>query len=733
MKETQVYSIRKNKVVGACSVLLATMAFAVLLQGKVSADEVTVPQGSPIVALSEQKDNSTVGYEVANVEQPVSAAMPRDSREGQPLTEGTGFRSADSQIISEATTVEPTQTVENTTQGTVKVSSNDGYNKTSSFELTTHLTAPAKAGDKIEYLFTNTNPSILNDKPIVTQDGASIGRFAVKTLKDNVNATVNPSVQGRENLDVIAQQYLLTANFTKAVESLADVTYKFSVNNERSGVLVSDREKDYLVNVKTASGVVAETTTKVPKQVGVDQKDLAYATDDVNGVLQKDGTYGEFNVGSSLVIPSEKKLKAGDTITIEALKNVSFDVDKSSVGKELIMSANRAVYADTAKNSHGTYLYDKGTLKLKVKEIAANKAVFEVLEDNQETDRVFFIGIPSTVLGIEGASGNSIPFETKITVSGSQELTGADSANIIVTGGNVSAEAIGKGKLLVKYLTDDNRTLEVMPVTEAKIGTDYTTQAKKFKDWELKTTPSNATGKYAKGTVEVAYIYTAAKGSVNVEYRDLAGKEIQASVVDSKDLKVGTEYDTKDHKPEMIKAADGKVYKFVKLGEKSAAEVGKVTEGTQTVVYLYDEVKGSVVVRYVDESGKEIAEQVVDTKDSSVGTEYDTTDHKPNKIMKDGKEYDFVKVAEDSAAEKGTVKEGETKVTYVYKEVVKPVETPKEDPKQPEQPKPEEPGKPQPQPSLPNTGTASSVLGFVGTGILSMLGLVGLKRKKEAE
>ena len=45
----------------------------------------------------------------------------------------------------------------------------------------------------------------------------------------------------------------------------------------------------------------------------------------------------------------------------------------------------------------------------------------------------------------------------------------------------------------------------------------------------------------------------------------------------------------------------------------------------------------------------------------------------------------------------------------------------------PEEPKPQEPKKP----SLPNTGTASSMLGFVGTGILSMLGLVGMKRKKD--
>lgn len=55
----------------------------------------------------------------------------------------------------------------------------------------------------------------------------------------------------------------------------------------------------------------------------------------------------------------------------------------------------------------------------------------------------------------------------------------------------------------------------------------------------------------------------------------------------------------------------------------------------------------------------------------------------------------------------------------------------------PEEPKPEQPKKEEPKPqepkkpSLPNTGTASSMLGFVGTGILSMLGLVGLKRKKD--
>lgn len=56
----------------------------------------------------------------------------------------------------------------------------------------------------------------------------------------------------------------------------------------------------------------------------------------------------------------------------------------------------------------------------------------------------------------------------------------------------------------------------------------------------------------------------------------------------------------------------------------------------------------------------------------------------------------------------------------------------KEVPVTPESPEPQKPQEPN-KPSLPNTGTASSMLGYVGTGILSMLGLVGAKRKKEAE
>ena len=76
--------------------------------------------------------------------------------------------------------------------------------------------------------------------------------------------------------------------------------------------------------------------------------------------------------------------------------------------------------------------------------------------------------------------------------------------------------------------------------------------------------------------------------------------------------------------------------------------------------------KGKVVVNYVDETGNPIKKSIEDTPDSNIDTLYDTTDHKPKIIGKDGKLYLFSKVKEGDH-EKGKVVEGTTSVTYIYK------------------------------------------------------------------
>ena len=78
---------------------------------------------------------------------------------------------------------------------------------------------------------------------------------------------------------------------------------------------------------------------------------------------------------------------------------------------------------------------------------------------------------------------------------------------------------------------------------------------------------------------------------------------------------------------------------------------------------------------------------------------------------------------------------GEVENTFVNivngQEMTAKVTTHTPEPPKPEEPgKPEEPEKPNPQPLLPNTGSAASMLPFIGI-VSGLLGLTGLKRKKD--
>ncbi|HEM2829107.1 TPA: MucBP domain-containing protein, partial [Streptococcus suis] len=165
---------------------------------------------------------------------------------------------------------------------------------------------------------------------------------------------------------------------------------------------------------------------------------------------------------------------------------------------------------------------------------------------------------------------------------------------------------------------------------------------------------------------EVTYVYKEVKGSVVVNYISTTGEELQAQVVDTPESSTGTEYDTTDVKPETITTKDGRTFKLVPQLTQGT-EKGDVVPGVTEVTYVYEEVKGDVVVNYVNTDGKVIATQVVDTKTTSTGTAYDTTDNKPEKIVEDatGDVY-YYKEVQAGSNETGKVVEGTTEVTYVY-------------------------------------------------------------------
>ncbi|WP_410531081.1 MucBP domain-containing protein [Streptococcus sp. VEG1o] len=218
----------------------------------------------------------------------------------------------------------------------------------------------------------------------------------------------------------------------------------------------------------------------------------------------------------------------------------------------------------------------------------------------------------------------------------------------------------------------------------------------------------------------VTYIYEIVKGDVIVKYVDLNGTEIKESVKDMDQASTGTDYNTHEDNRPLTVEKNGKIYELVPAGNyavgnvdqngrltTSGAEIGKVVEGTTEVTYVYKEKsKGDVVIKYVTIDGTEIKEPQEDTPSSYVGTPYDTTDNKPTVIEKDGKRYFFAKVKEGDH-ETGTVVEGTTHVTYIYREYgsylpyIPGVDTPGDRPPVPYDDTPLEPEDNPPLPYIP--------------------------------
>ena len=231
----------------------------------------------------------------------------------------------------------------------------------------------------------------------------------------------------------------------------------------------------------------------------------------------------------------------------------------------------------------------------------------------------------------------------------------------------------------IAYNTKENADEKPEKLTDAN-GNVYYLKADATKtavNDEEKDAPAEE-GTVVEGVTKVTYVYEKA-GSVIVNYKIKDGDALTGTVVGdesktvasgTKDVdngKPGTAYNTADNgmKPERIKTADGKVYQ---LESTEGDETGEVVAGeTKEVTYVYNEVKGNVVVKYVDTEGNTLADDEQDETDASLNVKYDTTDHKKESIEKDGVKYYLTeKALKDGSKETGDVVEGTTEVTYVY-------------------------------------------------------------------
>ncbi|HFU4122002.1 TPA: MucBP domain-containing protein, partial [Streptococcus suis] len=313
----------------------------------------------------------------------------------------------------------------------------------------------------------------------------------------------------------------------------------------------------------------------------------------------------------------------------------------------------KAPVTDTASTSTGT-AYDT----------TDNKPETITTEDGTEYKLV-----PVLTKGNE--NGSVVEGTTQVTYVYQKVTPAAKTGNVVVEYYNTAGEKITSDVVDTPETTTGTvyETFDFKPTKiTAADGTVYFYK-------EVKDTSATEKGTVVEGTTTVQYVYEPA-GSVTVNYVTTDGTVIKSPVKDEENAEPGKTYSTEDNKPTTITTEDGKTYKLVPSST-TGEENGSVTSGEdKQVTYVYEEVKGNVVVNYIDTEGNVIKAPVTDTPSTSTGTSYDTTDNKPTTITtEDGTEYKLVPVL-TKGEENGSVVEGTTQVTYVYQKVTTPAPNP---------------------------------------------------------
>ena len=440
---------------------------------------------------------------------------------------------------------------------------------------------------------------------------------------------------------------------------------------EKDGTVYYLTEKALKADSKPENGDVVEGKTEVTYVYEKAGQVVVHYTDEKGNTIQV-----------SAVATKDSKPGAAYNTTDKDLKPTRITNPEGKV-YELVPAStkgNENGSVEAGKTTEVTYVYKevKGNVVVHYTDEAGNTIAEDVKDttdgsinsaydtsDNKlatitTKDGKKYVLVPTSTKGEE--SGKVTEGTTEVTYV-YKEVTGDVVVRYVDTEGNVIAEDKEDTKgasLNAKYDTTDNKL-----ATIEKDGVKYYLTEKAVKD-----DSKPETGDVVEGKTEVTYVYEKA-GQVVVHYVDETGNTLQADAVDTKDGKPGAKYDTSDNdmKPTRITTPEGKVFELVPAStngdETGYVEAGKTTE----VNYIYKEVKGNVVVHYVDEAGNTIAEDVKDITDGSISSAYDTTDNKLATITtKDGKKYALVPTA-TKGSENGKVTEGTTEVTYVYKEV----------------------------------------------------------------
>ena len=313
---------------------------------------------------------------------------------------GSGAGAVATQIpgIMSTAFAEETKNVTATATLDVGIQENGNHGRTDKFEISAEVKQPVKEGDTVTFTAQGINAEALNNQEVKTADGTVIGVLKTKTgvgsptgpnywsvvyYKDKnklseANKNLKPSDQEVSEIQVV---------FNKKAEEFQNLSFKIGSNNNRTIITVPVKDKVERINIKLGDKVLVEKENKVEAfklAPTTGNKNWFGNVSEVSNIYNTDKGLGG-GIASFAANPAKDKgFKTGDRFTVELPNDagVKFDVSRAKkVGEVLTLEHGRSGREEvTTINGNGVVLTQQNPIKVKVVEINADKAVFEVID-----------------------------------------------------------------------------------------------------------------------------------------------------------------------------------------------------------------------------------------------------------------------------------------------------------------------------------------------------------------
>ena len=464
----------------------------------------------------------------------------------------------------------------------------------------------------------NTNEILIADMPVEYDEKAKYTTSAREiegyTLTGDTGNTSGEV--GRENIEVT---YYYKKN-TKVTVKYIDMVTGESIEKEE---VISGLERDEYETVKKEieGYEYVETEGKANGQMEANPTEVIYKYKKVSKLITE---HIDANTNEKIIENIEKTYKEGDRY--EALA-------QNLEGYVLVESPEETTGVMGRENITKTFYYKKISAGLTVKYV--DKITGELLDQKE------YSGNEKDVIELEEKDFKYYILSSKPDFS-QVELT--------VEPQEVVYYYIRTSKVEIEGIDQESGEVLYQGEVSGLEGDKYETYPREIEGYELVKIPDNQNGTYKRNNEKVVYEYRKIAGKVEVKYVDDETGEILGSY--EIEGKVGENYKTEKREYEG--------YRLVKVeGEES----GVLEREGKEVIYHYERKTGTLVVKYIDEEGKEILKEESKGK---VGEKYKVEE-------KEIEGYEIIKRPESL---EGEYKEGETELVFVVKQkvVVEPIE-----------------------------------------------------------